>query len=168
VAGVLDARGQHRYSRVADVRRDRCDGGVGQCPTSVRGSLHGPLPASGSYDLGKSFQPGPDLSADYHEYAIEWAPNSVKFFIDDIEYTNYGAGDVYGGGRWVFNDQPFHIVMNLALIGNVTAVFPQSLLIDWIRVYSAVRPQPTTRQTTATRRRSPTAEPGSTIQKRRL
>jgi beta-glucanase (GH16 family) len=117
----------------------------GNAPTSVRGTLHGPLPGGGSYDLGKFFQLGPDLFADYHEYAIEWAPNSVKFFIDDIEYTSYGPGDLSGGGRWVFNDQPFHIVVNLALIGNVTAVFPQSLLIDWIRVYSPVRPQPTTR-----------------------
>jgi Glycosyl hydrolases family 16 len=84
------------------------------------------LPGGGSYDLGKFFQLGP---ADYHEYAIEWAPNSVKFFIDKVEYTNYGPADVYGGGRWVFNDQPFHIVVNLAVIGNVTAVFSQSLLI---------------------------------------
>jgi hypothetical protein len=61
--------------------------------------------------------------------------------IDDIEYANSGPGDVYGGGRWVFNGQPFHIVVNLALTGNVGVAFPQSLLIDWIRVYSAVRPQ---------------------------
>jgi len=110
----------------------------GNAPTAVRGSLHGPLPGAASYDLSKTFHLGCDLSADYHEYAVEWAPNSIKFFIDNIEYTNFRPGDVYGGGRWVFNDQPFHIVVNLALIGNVTAVLPQSLLIDWIRVYSAV------------------------------
>src|SRR5260221_774305 len=75
----------------------------GDAPTSVRGSLHGPLPGGGSYDLNKSFQLGPDLSPDFHEYAIEWAPNSVKFFVDDIEYANFGPGDVYGGGRWGFN-----------------------------------------------------------------
>ena len=73
---------------MADVRRDRCDEEWGDAPTIVRGSLHGPLPGGGSYDLNKSFQVGPDLSADYREYAIEWAPNSVKFFIDDIEYAS--------------------------------------------------------------------------------
>jgi beta-glucanase (GH16 family) len=110
----------------------------GKSPTAVRGSLHGPLPDAGSYDLSKTFQAGSDLSADYHEYAVDWAPNSVRFFIDNIEYAKLGPGDVYGGGRWVFNGQPFHILVNLALIGNVTAILPQSLLIDWIRVYSAV------------------------------
>lgn len=113
----------------------------GNAPATVRGTLHGPLPDGGSYDLGKSFEFGPDLSSDYHEYAIEWAPNSVKFFIDDVEYTHYGPDDVYGGGRWVFDRQPFHIVVNLAVSGEVKATFPQSLLIDWIRVYSR-RPAP--------------------------
>ena len=128
----------------------------GDAPTSVRGSLHGPLPGGGSYDLNKSFQLGPDLSADFHEYAIEWAPNSVKFFVDDIEYANFGPGDVYGGGRWVFNGQPFHIVVNLALTGKVGVAFPQSLLIDWIRVYSAVRPQHQRSKRKQHGRRSPT------------
>jgi beta-glucanase (GH16 family) len=108
----------------------------GSAPKVVRGSLHGPLPVEGSYDVNKSFQPGPDLSDDSHEYAIEWAPDSVRFFIDKFEYAHFGPGDLYGGGRWVFNDQPFHLVINLAVSNKVKAILPQSLLVEWIRVYS--------------------------------
>jgi beta-glucanase (GH16 family) len=108
----------------------------GSAPKVVRGSIHGPLPREGSYDVNKSFQLGPDLSDDFHEYAIEWAPDSVRFFIDKLEYARFGPGDLYGGGRWVFNSQPFHLVLNLAVSGNVSATLPQSLLVDWIRVYA--------------------------------
>ena len=34
----------------------------GSAPKVVRGSIHGPLPREGSYDVNKSFQLGPDLS----------------------------------------------------------------------------------------------------------
>jgi len=108
----------------------------GSAPKVVRGSIHGPLPREGSYDVNKSFQLGPDLSDDFHEYAIEWAPDSVRFFIDKLEYARFGPGDLYGGGRWVFNSQPFHLVLNLAVSGNVSATLPQSLLVDWVRVYA--------------------------------
>jgi beta-glucanase (GH16 family) len=108
----------------------------GRAPKVVRGSVHGPLPGKGSYDVNKSFQLGPDLSDDFHEYAIEWVPDSVRFFIDKVEYARFGPGDLYGGGRWVFNGQPFHLVLNLAVSGNVSATLPQSLLVDWIRVYA--------------------------------
>ena len=47
-----------------------------------------------------------------------------------------GRIDLYGGGRWVFNGQPFHLVLNLAVSGNVSATLPQSLLVDWVRVYA--------------------------------
>jgi beta-glucanase (GH16 family) len=108
----------------------------GSAPKVVRGSIHGPLPGEGSYDVNKSFQLGSDLSDDFHEYAIEWAPDSVRFFIDKVEYARFGPGDLYGGGRWVFNGQPFHLVLNLAVSGNVSATLPQSLLVDWVRVYA--------------------------------
>jgi beta-glucanase (GH16 family) len=110
----------------------------GRAPRVVRGSLHGPLPGAGSYDVNKSFQPGPDLSDAFHEYAIEWAPDSVRFFFDHIEYAHFGPGALYGGGRWVFN-QPFHLIVNVAVSSQVSAVLPKSLLVDWIRVYAKVK-----------------------------
>ena len=53
-----------------------------------------------------------------------------------------GAGQVSEGADWVF-DHPFFIILNLAVGGNYvgspndSTVFPQTLLIDWVRVYSA-------------------------------
>ena len=43
-------------------------------------------------------------------------------------------------GEWVF-DHPFYIILNIAVGGNfvgppdASTVFPQTMLIDWVRVY---------------------------------
>jgi beta-glucanase (GH16 family) len=44
-------------------------------------------------------------------------------------------------GEWVFDDQPFYIIMNVAVGGsyvgppNENSVFPQTMLVDYVRVY---------------------------------
>ena len=47
-------------------------------------------------------------------------------------------------GEWVF-DHPFYIILNVAIGGtfvgppNADTRFPQSMLVDWVRVYEEAR-----------------------------
>jgi beta-glucanase (GH16 family) len=43
-------------------------------------------------------------------------------------------------GEWVFDDKPFYIIMNVAVGSYVgppseNSVFPQTMLVDYVRVY---------------------------------
>jgi beta-glucanase (GH16 family) len=76
----------------------------------------------------------------FHVYAIEWNEQSMQWFVDGkktFEVTNDGGGYE----AWPFN-QPFHLLLNIAVGGNWggqkgvdDSIFPQRMLIDYVRVY---------------------------------
>ena len=77
----------------------------------------------------------------FHLYAVEWAPNDIKFFFDDHLIAHRTPADLPPSTKWVY-DHPFYILLNLAVGGrwpgspDDTTVFPQQMLIDYVRVYS--------------------------------
>lgn len=111
---------------------------VGQHPTIVFGTLHGP-----GYSGGESISKSYDLVNDrfdtgFHVFGIEWTPDHVNFYVDDVLYSQITPEDV--PGPWVF-DKPFFMLINLAVGGtlpgppNSETVFPQTMLVDYVRVY---------------------------------
>lgn len=82
----------------------------------------------------------PDVTEDFHTYALEWNPEVMHIFLDDslyFEYQNEGLGK----SKWPY-DKPFYLIMNIAVggvWGNVegfdTTAFPQTMEIDYVRVY---------------------------------
>ncbi|MFL5731524.1 MAG: discoidin domain-containing protein, partial [Cytophagaceae bacterium] len=84
--------------------------------------------------------PPVNFSADFHIFTVEWSPNKIQFSVDGNVYaTNTPAGMV--GGAWPFNAQKFHILLNVAVGGNLggadnPADFPTTMLVDYVRVYS--------------------------------
>lgn len=110
----------------------------GQQPTRVHGSLHGPG-YSGSKAKTKSFELINDrFDLGYHTFKLEWGNNIIKWFVDDQLYQMLTPSDV--AGEWVYN-KSFYVILNLAVGGgyvgspNDATVFPQKMLVDWIRVY---------------------------------
>ena len=110
----------------------------GQQPTLITGSVHGP-----GYSAGESISKEYDLVNDrfdtgFHIFGIEWGPEYINFYVDDVLYNQITPEDV--PGEWVFN-QPFYILMNVAVGGNFVGSpnaetkFPQSMLVDYVRVY---------------------------------
>jgi beta-glucanase (GH16 family) len=61
--------------------------------------------------------------------------------VDGELYQTKTPADLPPGKRWVF-DHPFFVVLNLAVGGSLpgspeaSTVFPQRLLVDYVRVYS--------------------------------
>ena len=111
---------------------------LGNNPTSVFGTLHGPG-YSGSSAITKGFVlTNNRYDNDFHIFGIEWGKNYVNFYVDDVLYNQITPKDVKG--EWVFN-QPFYILLNMAVGGNYPGnpnnetVFPQTMLVDYVRVY---------------------------------
>ncbi len=116
---------------------------VGYEPTSVHGSLHGPGYSGGSAISKRYTLPGGAKFSDaFHTFSVEWAPNEVRWYVDDVLYQTRTPADLPAGTPWVF-DHPFYILMNFAVGGqwpgdpSASTAFPQSLLVDYVRVYTS-------------------------------
>jgi beta-glucanase (GH16 family) len=111
---------------------------LGNQPTKVFGSVHGPG-YSGGNSVSQTFTLQSDrFDTDFHIFGVEWGENYINYYVDDVLYNQITPADVTG--EWVFN-QPFYIILNVAVGGNLPGspnndtVFPQTMLVDYIRVY---------------------------------
>jgi beta-glucanase (GH16 family) len=123
---------------------------VGKEPGMVHGSLHGPMTTGAATDLTSTarLSAGKDFATAFHLYAVEWEPDTVRFYVDDSIYATFNASSVAStpttAGSWVF-DHPFFLVLNVAVGGDwpgapdSTTTFPQTMSIDYVRVYAAKR-----------------------------
>ena len=114
---------------------------VGFEPSTVHGTLHGPGYSGGGGIGGGYTLPGGQAFADaFHTFTVDWEPSAITWYVDGIQYSRKTPADL-GGDRWVF-DHPFFMIMNVAVGGNwpgspnASTVFPQTLTIDYIRVYA--------------------------------
>ncbi len=80
-----------------------------------------------------------DAVSEFHVYAVEWSPNKLEFFVDDVSHYTY-ANEGLGATSWPF-DRPFHIILNLAVGGTQggqqgidDSIFPAQLLVDYVLV----------------------------------
>ena len=110
----------------------------GQQSAVTIGTVHGPGYSGGSA-IGKPYAiPNSRFDADYHIYAVEWGEDYIDFFTDNFLYQRITPDKLTGA--WVF-DQPFFMILNVAVGGNFVGFpttgtpFPQSMLIDYVKVY---------------------------------
>lgn len=113
----------------------------------VYGTIHGPQPG-GDYNNGAGVGGGYTLPVgvfadDYHVFAVEWTTNLFKWYVDTNLYFTATPASLPGGGTWVFTNAQF-ILLNLAVGGawpgypDGTTVFPQQMLVDYVRVYNPI------------------------------
>jgi beta-glucanase (GH16 family) len=115
------------------------------------GTIHGPQSPGPDYNYGSgvggtyTLSGGAALADDFHIYAVEWTTNQIKWFLDTHQYFTATAASLPAGATWVFT-QPQFILLNVAVGGNwpgnpdVTTVFPQQMLVDYVRVYEQTPP----------------------------
>ncbi len=119
---------------------------IGREPSIVHGTVHGPGYSggggiSGSYTLANNAR----FADDFHVFAVEWEPSAVRFYVDGTLYETVTPANLPNGTQWVFN-HPFFIIMNVAVGGNwpgspdSTTVFPQTMQVDYVRVYQNLAP----------------------------
>jgi beta-glucanase (GH16 family) len=114
---------------------------IGKEPALVHGTIHGPG-YSGANGIGAPYAvPGDQRFADnFHTFAVEWEPAAIRFYVDDHLYATRTPADLPQGTKWVY-DHPFFLLLNVAIGGgwpgspDASTVFPQTMLVDYVRVY---------------------------------
>ncbi|MDZ4257644.1 MAG: glycoside hydrolase family 16 protein [Gemmatimonadales bacterium] len=114
----------------------------GQEPSIVHGSLHGPGYSGGQALTRRFTLPAGRFDDDFHLFTITWTANEIRWYVDGELYQTAEPGFV--SGPWVFN-KPFYLILNVAVGGgfvgspNSSTTFPQTMLVDWVRVYEQDR-----------------------------
>ena len=114
----------------------------GQEPTITHGTIHGPG-YSGSNAVTKSYELTNDrFDTGFHVFGVEWGPNFINYYVDDVLYNQITPNDIPAGTEWVFNNNEFYIILNVAVGGNFVGTapdsntaFPQTMEVDYVRVY---------------------------------
>jgi beta-glucanase (GH16 family) len=110
----------------------------GQEPSIIHGSLHGPGYSAGNAVTQAFALQGGRFDTDFFVFSVEWTRESIIWYVDGIPYREIRRNEV--PGEWVF-DQPFYIILNVAVGGTFVGppgpqtVFPQTMLVDWVRVW---------------------------------
>jgi len=115
---------------------------VGREPNLIFGTLHGPG-YSGGQSYGAVYDLGKPVADEFHVFAVEWQPDKIVWYLDGIQYFSATPEDEFlQGKQWVFN-HPFFLLLNVAVGGNfggpvgADTTFPQTTLIDYVRLYQA-------------------------------
>jgi beta-glucanase (GH16 family) len=118
---------------------------VGFDPDVVHGTVH-----TKAYNHMLGTQRGgnirvPTARTEFHVYAIEWTPEEIRWFVDDSLYYRFPNERLSNRNadwrQWPF-DQPFHLILNIAVGGTWggmqgidSTAFPARMLVDYVRVY---------------------------------
>jgi len=112
---------------------------LGREPSIAHGTMHGPGYSGAAGPTATYTLPGnAKFSDDFHVFAIEWESNAIRWYVDGNLYSTKTPADI-SGKTWVF-DHGFFIILNLAVGGewpgnpDATTVFPQKMVIDYVRV----------------------------------
>lgn len=115
---------------------------VGHEPDRVHGTLHyGGVWPSNEYTGAPFVLPSGTFADDFHIFTMEWEEGEIRWYVDGQHYQTqtewYSARAPYPAP---FNRR-FHLIMNVAVGGNwpgapnASTRFPQSMQVDWVRVY---------------------------------
>jgi beta-glucanase (GH16 family) len=83
-------------------------------------------------DVGKGWN-GPDFSAGWHTFGVDWEPGSIVWYVDGVERASFTDPCV--------TDQPAYLVLNLGVGGtwagspDESTALPADLAVDYVRVY---------------------------------
>lgn len=113
---------------------------VGYDANVIHGVAHNLLynGANGLFKGGSIFIP--DAQDSFHVYSMEWTDKKLTWFVDGVQYFTYSDPGA-GSAGWPFNAD-FYMILNIAIGGNYggkkgidDAIFPQQMLVDYVRVY---------------------------------
>jgi beta-glucanase (GH16 family) len=85
---------------------------------------------------------GPDFSAGWHTFGVDWQPTAIVWYVDGVERRRYTIRDHIPA-------EPMYLLLNLAVGGtwpgapDASTVFPASYEVDYVRVWSSRPPMET-------------------------
>ena len=114
---------------------------IGSEPSVNHGSAHGGLLRWPSITARYVLPAGARFSDDFHTFAIDWTPGTIVFSVDGVSYETVT--------RRAFRRQAvgvrraFFLLLNVAVGGvfpgspDATTVFPQEMVVDYVRYRTA-------------------------------
>ena len=114
---------------------------TGNEPNRLIGAAHfGPLPPDNVHYSETLLLPE-RWDNHWHEFALEWRPDRIDWLVDGRIHATLIPEHIEGY-PWVFNEQPFYLILNVAVGGTLGGdvqldELPATMLVDWVRVYSA-------------------------------
>ncbi|MDF2776413.1 MAG: beta glucanase, partial [Geminicoccaceae bacterium] len=103
-------------------------------------AVHGPG-YSGNTPFARLNTFSSGTTSDFHIYGVEWDAESVRFTVDGATHYTVARENLQQYGSSILA-QPYFLILNLAVGGNFDgdpqsdAIFPATMLVDWVRVYS--------------------------------
>jgi len=109
--------------------------GRGRLPAWTSGTFHW---ATNNSQVGGTYtMPTGNVHDDFHNYAIEWSTDSIRWYFDTVNFVTL----IKAQHPDVPIDKQYYFIFDLAVGGNfdgnmnATTVFPESLIVDYVRVY---------------------------------
>lgn len=113
---------------------------LGEQPTRMYMTYH-----RAGTQVYQRFYDGPDFSAGYHTFAVDWQPTYIRWYVDDVLRAEY-KGSVPSDPMW--------LIFNTSVGGawpqdpDASTPLPQTYEVDYLRVYDQkpapiAPPQPT-------------------------
>lgn len=113
---------------------------VGYMPDTILASSH-----TKTYNHSISTQRSgnihiPTCYDEFHVYQLEWEPEEYRVYVDNKHFFTF-RNEGTGPNEWPY-DKRFHLLLNVAIGGNWgglkgidESVFPQTMEVDYVRVY---------------------------------
>ncbi len=118
---------------------------VGSRPDEVFGTLHYGGQAPGNVYAGESLSLYSGTFADdFYVFTIEWEEGEIRWYINNVLFQTKTSDEWYTTGSTnpaAPFDHDFYMLLNVAVGGNLpgmpdaTTVFPQTMQVDYVRVY---------------------------------
>jgi beta-glucanase (GH16 family) len=143
------------HSGEIDIFESFQPGVAGPAPTGGANEIHGTLHYGMSWPWnnysGAPYTPPTNIWDDFYTYTVEWEEGEIRWYVNDVLFARnsnhwfiyyWGGQEIgyqVGTGAQPF-DQPFHMILNLAL-GNGTYiplpnfVGEKTMEVDYVRVY---------------------------------
>lgn len=105
---------------------------LGHTPSTAHFHLHWAGPEGDDKEAGGTWT-GPDFSAGFHVFGVDWEPNSLVWYVDGVERFRLSSTNV--------PRQRMYVLLNLAVGGtwpgapDETTVFPAYFAVDYVRVW---------------------------------
>ena len=110
-------------------------GGAGR-DNRIHGTIHWEEGGHASYGNAHTLSSGV-FADEFHVFSIVWNSSQIIWYVDDIQYN---VVDITPSGLSEFHEQ-FFFIFNVAVGGNwpgspdASTVFPQRMIVDYIRVF---------------------------------
>lgn len=109
---------------------------------AVAGTLHFGGTVPNNVSKSAEYAVPDDPTKAFHDYAIEWGPDEMRWYVDDVCYAVQSAWHTKSAVHPAPFDRPFYLILNVAVGGWFpgapvpTTEFPVTMQVDYVRVYA--------------------------------